>query len=218
MNRALVLIPYRDRLVHLNVLLPYMKRYFPHLQIAVIEQADKGHWNKGLLFNAGYKELAKDYDYIILHDVDFISHPTVDYSYCPVPTLIATECSQFNYQHCYDRFFGGVVGMTKEHYELVNGFSNMFRGWGGEDDHMYNSFIQKGVVPDRRMGNRFENFIHPRLDVLGKDKNDPDYLHNLRLCTSLRNFEEGLSTAQYKVVSSNQFPECIHLKIDTNNI
>ena len=26
--------------------------------------------------------------------------------------------------------------MRKEHFEKVNGFSNMFWGWGGEDDDM----------------------------------------------------------------------------------
>lgn len=193
-KRALVLVTLRDRDTHWRVFKMYMAEYYPELTIAIIQQADNNKWNKGLLFNVGYSILAANYDYVLFHDIDFLPVlGKVDYSYCDKPTLLATECSQFNYQHCYDRFFGGVIGMNKEYYELVNGFSNKFRGWGGEDDLMYNSFIEKGVVPEKRLGNRFENFVHPRLDVLGKDKNNPDYQHNLKLCTSPRDFSEGLS-------------------------
>lgn len=34
----------------------------------------------------------------------------------------------------YETNFGGVSALTKEQYEAVNGFSNSFFGWGGEDD------------------------------------------------------------------------------------
>lgn len=216
--KPLVLIPYRDRVTHLRCFELYMRDVFPQLTLAIVEQDDSNVWNKGLMVNAGYRELAKEYDYLILHDVDFFPRADVDYSYCDKPTLLATECSQFGYQHCYDRFFGGVVGMSKSHYELVNGFSNLFRGWGGEDDLMYNSFVQKGIVPDKRLGNRFENFVHSHLQVApgGKDYNNQDYQHNLKLCTSPRDFTEGLSTSKYTLIERTHSPGRIHLKIRTN--
>lgn len=215
--RPLVMVTYRDRLTHLNVFIAYMSKYFPHLQLAIIEQADNGVWNKGLLFNAGYRELAQDYDYLILHDVDFIPDLKVDYSYCDIPTLLATECSQYNYTYYFHTYFGGVVAMNKEHYELINGFSNLFRGYGGEDDLLYQSFVQKGIIPGKRLGNRFENFVHPKPDIRQGSEfwNTPDYQNNLKLAVSPRDFNEGLSTAQYKVVSNNRFKEAIHLRIST---
>lgn len=37
----------------------------------------------------------------------------------------------------YDTLFGGVVMFKKEDFLKVNGFSNVFWGWGGEDDNLY---------------------------------------------------------------------------------
>jgi len=34
----------------------------------------------------------------------------------------------------YKGYFGGVVAISPAHFALVNGFSNRFYGWGGEDD------------------------------------------------------------------------------------
>ena len=36
----------------------------------------------------------------------------------------------------YDAIFGGVTALRKEHFKMVNGYSNIFFGWGGEDDDM----------------------------------------------------------------------------------
>lgn len=210
--KGLIVVPYRNRLTHLNCFIAYMSRWF-NMPIAIVEQQDLGPWNKGLLFNAAYKELMGNYDYMILHDVDFMPAINVDYSYTPQPTLLATECSQFNYNHCYPTFFGGVVGISKEHYELVNGFSNKFRGWGGEDDDLRRRCITAGLQPTIRLGNRFENFIHPRLDVLGKDKDNEDYNHNLKVLQEPIDSNDGLSSAKYEVIKRLEYKECIHLRI-----
>ena len=51
---------------------------------------------------------------------------------------MSSAVSTFNYKLPYDTLFGGVTMFSNEQYEKVNGFSNLFFGWGGEDDDLAN--------------------------------------------------------------------------------
>lgn len=220
--KPLVLVPYRDRSTHLECLIGQLQKHWSNLTICVCEQIDNGPWNKGLLFNIGYKLLAHDYDYIIQHDVDFIPvYDKVDYGPCDTPCMVAGEASQFNYRLTYPTFFGGVVILSKEHFEITNGHSNLFKGYGGEDDLQYRSFINKGVKPGVKNG-RFECFAHPR------PKRNDWYQHNLRVLAAGRDFNEGLSNCMDYMQDYTKeniitmvddfcnFRGYIHIKIHTN--
>ena len=61
--------------------------------------------------------------------------------------------SSFLYRLPYDDIFGGVSAMTVDQFRQVNGFSNMFWGWGGEDDDMSNRLRQKKLYISRYPAN-----------------------------------------------------------------
>jgi len=42
----------------------------------------------------------------------------------------------------YSEFFGGVSGLTVEQFRKINGFPNAFWGWGGEDDDLWNRWVE----------------------------------------------------------------------------
>ena len=50
---------------------------------------------------------------------------------------MAVAVDKWDYTHKYAGFFGAVTAISRAHFESINGFSNQFWGWGGEDDDMY---------------------------------------------------------------------------------
>ena len=47
---------------------------------------------------------------------------------------MSVAVDKFDYQLPYEGIFGGVSAISVKHFNFVNGFSNQFWGWGGEDD------------------------------------------------------------------------------------
>ena len=52
---------------------------------------------------------------------------------------------QLFYRHVHIIHKCGIVALRREHYEKINGLSNQFWGWGGEDDDMYKRIINNGL-------------------------------------------------------------------------
>ncbi len=46
--------------------------------------------------------------------------------------------SLFSFRLLYPNIFGGIEAFRPEAFQNINGFSNLFFGWGGEDDDLYN--------------------------------------------------------------------------------
>ncbi|XP_048747321.2 beta-1,4-N-acetylgalactosaminyltransferase bre-4-like [Ostrea edulis] len=146
-----ILIPFRNREAHLRVLLnnlhPILHRQQIMYTVYVIEQADHKPFNKGKLYNIGYLEgLKRDHTCFVFHDVDLIPEDDRIRYGCPrSPMHLSPAIDKFNYRLPDDNLIGGVSAWKKREFEMVNGWSNAFVNWGGEDDDMSSRIIANGL-------------------------------------------------------------------------
>ncbi|MGH9762928.1 MAG: galactosyltransferase-related protein, partial [Blastocatellia bacterium] len=151
-----LIVPYRDRLEHLRIFVPYMERFLRRFRfhIVVVEQSnDDKPFNKGRLLNIGYALAGDRADCICFHDVDMLPFDNAcDYSPPSHTTHLAGRAEQFGYQLPYPEYFGGVLLTSRSDFEKANGFSNDYWGWGCEDDDLFVRFVMAGVRIDRRPG------------------------------------------------------------------
>lgn len=138
-----IMVPYRDREEHLQLFLqhihPFLQKQGINYRIFVIEQFGHGIYNKGKLLNCGFREVLKlqNINCFIFNDVDLLPTNDKNLYTCSInPKQLCTSVIKG------DRFyngskFGGVVALTRSQYEEINGFSNMYYGWGEDDDMFY---------------------------------------------------------------------------------
>ncbi|XP_014250266.1 beta-1,4-galactosyltransferase 4-like isoform X2 [Cimex lectularius] len=200
-----VIIPYRNRKNQLDVLLDYLppllQRQQVNYRIFVVEQIGNDTYNKGILMNAGFLtalEMPSEgvtYHCFIFHDVDLLLEDERNMYTCPQqPRHLSVAVNELGYKLPYRILVGGVFAIRTEHFLRVNGYSNLYWGWGGEDDDM-------GYRVEHVMSSisRPPEWI-ARYTMLKHDKRRPlsRKVRMKLLRTSWRRYRlDGLNTVQY---------------------
>ncbi|KAH9489188.1 Beta-1,4-galactosyltransferase 2 [Bulinus truncatus] len=98
----------------------------------------------------------------------------------------------------YESHFGGVVAYSRDQFLELNGYSNLYFGWGSEDDDMYNRVCNKGysIVRYNETIARYDMIKHDR--DIGNQENP--LRHNLMKVSSMRQDVDGVNTVKYKVL------------------
>ncbi|KAF7251150.1 Beta-1,4-galactosyltransferase 4 [Varanus komodoensis] len=142
-QRVAILIPHRNREKHLLYLLEYLHPFLQRQQldygIYVVHQAGNVKFNRAKLLNVGYLEALKEenWDCFIFHDVDLVPENDFNIYMCgSQPKHLVVGRNSTGYRLRYQGYFGGVTALTREQFSKVNGFSNNYWGWGGEDDDL----------------------------------------------------------------------------------
>ncbi|XP_073511280.1 beta-1,4-galactosyltransferase 1-like isoform X2 [Phyllobates terribilis] len=206
LQKIAIVIPFRDREPHLEIWLhnmhPLLQKQQADYGVYVVEQHGKSTFNRAKLMNIGYKEAVKEYDYncFIFSDVDIIPMDQRNlYSCSKNPKHMSNSLDKFNFRLQYKTLFGGVVAFTKEQFLKVNGFSNKFWGWGGEDDELYQRVIAAGMKIERRDQNisKAKAILHKR--DTGNERNRKSV--SLIKKASKRMHIDGLSSLNYSIIS-----------------
>ncbi|XP_030059789.1 beta-1,4-galactosyltransferase 4 isoform X2 [Microcaecilia unicolor] len=146
LQRVAILIPHRNREKHLLYLMdhlhPFLQRQQLDYSIYIIHQAGNAKFNRAKLLNIGYLEALKEekWDCFIFHDVDLLPENDFNLYLCDnEPKHLVVGRNATGYRLRYKGYFGGVTAMTRDQFSKVNGFSNNYWGWGGEDDDLRES-------------------------------------------------------------------------------
>lgn len=136
-----ILVPFRDRFDELLQFAPHMNKFLtrqsiPH-HIFILNQVDRYRFNRASLINAGFLYTKQDYDYIAMHDVDLLPlNDQLRYDY-PIDGPFHVAAPDVHPKYHYKTFVGGILLVKREHFEIMNGMSNRYWGWGLEDDEFY---------------------------------------------------------------------------------
>ncbi|KAJ2939145.1 hypothetical protein O0L34_g8459 [Tuta absoluta] len=147
-----LLVTYRNRQSQLDVFLPYIHNFLRkqniHYKIYLIEQQDEKPWNKGMLYNIGAKyAMSEKFSCLILHDVDLLPLDDANLYACLAdgPRHMSASIDKMRYVLPYWWLVGGVLAIKTEHYLAVNGFSNRYEHWGGEDDDFFERLAEENL-------------------------------------------------------------------------
>uniref|UniRef100_A0A182WCN3 Galactosyltransferase N-terminal domain-containing protein n=1 Tax=Anopheles minimus TaxID=112268 RepID=A0A182WCN3_9DIPT len=168
-NRVAIIVPYRDREQHLPVFLKNIHALLMKQQleygIYIVEQTAGSSFNRAELMNIGFVEAMKQksWECMVFHDIDLLPMDDRNLYTCPdQPRHMSVAVDTFGFKLPYSTIFGGVSAMTEKQFRMVNGFSNSFWGWGGEDDDMSNRY-EKLVNGAKRFDSDGLNSLHYQL-------------------------------------------------------
>ena len=116
----------------LKHMIPWLQKQMIEFKIYVVFQSwEDGEFNRAKLSTIGYLEAEKDgpWDCYTVHDIDRL----------PFNPNITYHCAPHGKTYHYTTFggdFGGCGSVPGHTMRAINGWSNMFYGWGGEDQDM----------------------------------------------------------------------------------
>ncbi|NXI37873.1 B4GT4 galactosyltransferase, partial [Galbula dea] len=219
LQRVAILIPHRNREKHLLYLLehlhPLLQRQQLDYGIYVIHQAGSTKFNRAKLLNVGYLEALKEanWDCFIFHDVDLVPENDFNIYMCDrQPKHLVVGRNNTGYRLRYRGYFGGVTALTRDQFSKVNGFSNNYWGWGGEDDDLrIRVEMQKMTVvrPSPDIG-RYTMIFHKR------DQGNEENRERMKLLRQVSKTwkTDGLNSCSYKLLSVEHNPLYINITVD----
>ena len=181
-----IIIPYRNRQEHLEILLPRLQEVFKDkdYEIVVSEQNNSDNFRIACVENVGFQVCTGDI--IILQQVDYYPTDDVSYDIDDQPVLPSKKGIFVNNDLTlredipsgYKRwaieidpeFYGGVVILRKEMWDKINGLNPLYKGWGNEDEDLRERFVWAGIPVKRNEIGTFLCLYHEDNGDMSKKK------------------------------------------------
>lgn len=137
-TRVTIIVPYRNREIHMNQFIDMFRKYFIDLNsdftLVFVEQYNEKPFNRGKLLNVGMKEFYNKTEYFINHDIDIL--PNMD---C-IKNIYDTHNLDYDVTRIFsghDTSCGGLIKFHSNILSNMNGYPNDIWGWGIEDRAFY---------------------------------------------------------------------------------
>ncbi|KAI8432304.1 hypothetical protein MSG28_004724 [Choristoneura fumiferana] len=210
-----IVVPYRNRPEQLHDFLIYMhtflRRQQIHYRIYVIEQLDSLPFNRAKLMNIGAKLAMKaGFPCLVLHDVDLLPlRPANLYACTYNPRHLSSSINKFRYVLPYLHLFGGAIAIRADQFRTVNGMSNQYYGWGGEDDDFYSRLENKEIKICRfEPATSVYYMLNHKPEVKGEQR------HALLDRAEKRMPLDGLNNLKYTEIAATLHPLFTHIMIN----
>ena len=120
-----------------------------------------------------------------------------------------------NYRPSPDWHFGGVTALTTNDFQLVNGFSNVYWGWGGEDDDLLRRVKYHNMTVTRSLED-YPSLIHMvRYKSLSHVKAEPNPVRYQLLDQGVhRMASDGLNDLKYKTIDIQRKLLYTYIRVD----
>jgi hypothetical protein len=202
------------------------------LLIWFINQVNDWSFSRGWLFNVGldlFWSRNMSSECITIHDVDLLPHGDIPYSDCLLPTHLYPRLNEETKEIIYPSYSGGVFVANALDWKKINGMSNEFRGWGGEDDEMFERWKKQKLTFDYKSPHRPKKlrgyFETNTIDHFRKEIISTEYEKNDAMVVGVRDgtrnyLLDGLQQVKYSIQNMTKktlFPACnvefIHVNV-----
>lgn len=215
-KKVAVIFPYREQVQQnrsqqlKDTIDYYTKLNKSNIDYYIIEQGNDKPFNRGTLLNAGHDILKKSnigYENEVHHDIDVQADDTlIKYFYSDNVVAASQSDNPINKPIYNKDFFGLMVILPVNIMDQINGYSNMFWGWGYEDGNIRDRIRSKNIpifVANPNIINiKFLPHIKSySLKLENKDSNTTNKLDEVL------KYKSGLATLKYTILSEEKLSE-----------
>lgn len=203
-----IVIPNRGREHQIKKLIPILHDKFNNLDynIKIIQQEDKNQFNFAKILNIGF-------------DIFLKQEKNIDWTYIYQPAdcyPIKVDYNLYDYDivyhfiECYSLEWAKLYCYKPECFIAINGYSNDYWGWGGEDTELYRKTIEFNLKYNTRISNfcRKDDVANPNLEYTQNAGITNQINTSKANSRSKEDFlNEGLNTLEYELINISKIDD-----------